>query len=199
MFFDRDGNPISLSEGQYGVRYVSGRHVYLDQNGHEQINIKRILYNNEFVVIASAVLLILISSLVGKKGNGILLVLYIAVILYMTLMYRTEVPSGSYLLPVSSGRQGFSVNEGMINNILLFVPLGAILFQLYRRKPVILIPVFLSIGIELIQYFFRIGFCEWMDVLCNSIGGLLGYTAGYGIEKIKKIKNSHERKNQSKQ
>lgn len=199
MYFDREGNPVSLSEGQYGVRYISGKQVYLDQNGLEQFNIRKILYNNEIAVIFSTVLLILISSLGGKKGNGILLVLYIAVILYMTLMYRTEVPSGSHLLPVSSGRQGFSVNEGMINNILLFVPLGAIPFQLYRRKPVILIPVFLSIGIELIQYFFRIGFCEWMDVLCNSIGGLLGYIAGYGIEKIKKIKNGHERKKQSKQ
>ncbi len=199
MYFDREGNPVSLSEGQYGVRYISGRQVYLDQEGKEQINIRRILYNNELAVIASVLLILLISALVGKKENGILLVLYIAAILYMTLMYRTEVPLNSCPLPLVSGGNGFFISRGMINNIMLFLPLGAILYRLYSGKTVILIPILFSIGIELIQYLFRIGFCEWVDVLCNSIGGLLGYTAGYVIEKIKKIRNGHERTNQSKQ
>ena len=196
MYFDLDGSPVSLSEGQYGVRYINGKQVYLDQNGQEQFNIRKILYNNEVAVIISAALLILISSLVSKKGNGILLVFYIAVILYMTLMFRMEISSGRSPLPALSLGKNFSVNVGMINNILLFVPLGAILFRLYRRRLVILIPVFFSIGIELVQYFFRIGFCEWIDVLCNSIGGMLGYAIEHGIEKIK---NGYERKNQSRQ
>lgn len=58
----------------------------------------------------------------------------------------------------------------IIKNITLFVPLG---FIIGGRKGVV-IGFFLSCGIEVTQYFTRLGYCELDDVLNNTVGTLIG-------------------------
>ena len=65
-------------------------------------------------------------------------------------------------------------------NILLFLPLGFLtpwIARPFRRWPTILALSFCLSGcIELLQYFSESNrVCDWADVICNTLGGLLGY------------------------
>ena len=66
----------------------------------------------------------------------------------------------------------------ILKNIWLFIPLGAILYKLYPHKRILIVLFLLSITIELAQYFTETGFCEFDDVVSNSLGGAIGYGAG---------------------
>lgn len=68
-----------------------------------------------------------------------------------------------------------SVRTEILNNIWLFVPLGAILYRLWPNLRILIIPVALSLCIELIQYCAGIGLAEFDDVISNGLGALMGY------------------------
>ena len=76
------------------------------------------------------------------------------------------------------------IRADILKNIWLFIPLGAILYQIYPKAKVLLIPVVLSIMIEVIQYFAGLGFCELDDVISNGLGGAIGYGMGCQAKKI---------------
>ena len=61
-----------------------------------------------------------------------------------------------------------------INNILVFIPFGA-LFPGKRWKALLLTAVLFSVGIEVIQYAFNLGWCEIDDVICNVLGAAIGF------------------------
>ena len=71
-------------------------------------------------------------------------------------------------------------------NMLLFLPLGLslpfALPQKWKCKALLsaVAGFLLSVGVEAIQYFFRIGDCETDDVLMNTLGMLIG-TSSFGI------------------
>ena len=186
MYFDESGQPVRLSEGQYGIKYEDGRAVYLNKNGTELFNFKLALYNSEWLVILGCIVLILLSIALNKKANVCFLGLYVMVIIYMTLMYRVE--SGSrynFELFQSYRKLFFGIGgKDILNNILLFAPLGTIFYKLYPRKFILLVPFFLSALIEVIQYFTGTGLCELDDILNNCIGGILGYCVGHFGDKI---------------
>ncbi len=71
-------------------------------------------------------------------------------------------------------------------NIFLFVPLG---FLLGDRKG-ILIGFLFSITIELVQFIFRLGFCEMDDVLNNTIGMEVGVLLFMASQKLVAILKS---------
>ncbi len=198
MYFDSKGNPVSLSEGQYGIRYNTDRtQVFLDVSGRVQINIKKLLYNSKIIVVISAVIIIFISAITGRRMNIVLLAAYGFAVIYMTLLYRISVTPDQYSLLLSSYGGFFSGKvdlDGIFNNILLFLPLGAILYRLYPKAIILLIPVLFSSIIEVYQYISRTGFCELIDILSNSTGSILGYAAGKTIARIMDL---HERKNRS--
>ena len=186
-YYHSDGSPAKLTEGQYGIRYLDGKLIYLDQNGQEIINIRRTLYNYPVTILLFVLFAIFASVFAGRKANLIFFFLYLTAVAYMTVLYRTGVDSGFYHILLSYNRNtGIRalLTEGMIYNFLLFVPLGAILYRLKPAKPILLIAVAISVMIELIQYFLRIGLPEVTDVICNSLGGLLGYYAGNGLTKL---------------
>lgn len=62
----------------------------------------------------------------------------------------------------------------ILNNIWLFIPLGAILYRLYPKWRVVLLPIIVSVVIEVAQYILGVGLCELDDVISNGIGGLIG-------------------------
>ena len=180
QYYDLDGNPVSLSEGQFGTKNEEGHTIYLDENGKEMYNIKNMLYNHSRIVILLALSFVIISSLAGKKQNVLFLMFWIVVIVYMTLLFRNNDSEG-YSSLLQYYRRIFFDSEAradIIKNVWLFIPLGAVLFRLYPKAAVLIVPAFISVLIEGIQWFARIGTCELDDVISNSLGGWIGFCMG---------------------
>lgn len=180
-YFDSQGNPFRMPDGQYGVRYENEQTIYLDQNGKEQFHLKRLLYNASSFVILFASGVLLLSCFANKKLNLFLLLVYCIAIGYFTLLHRENIGAQGSGEAFQQFRAFFSskqVRLNILNNIWLFIPLGAILFHLYPKKIVLLIPAALSVLIEGMQLLTGTGYCEADDVICNSLGGCIGYGAG---------------------
>ena len=187
QYYDVRGNPFALSEGQYGFRNENGQIVYLNQDGSEKLNIRNLLYNQSWLVLVLAASAILLSVLVSKNWNVVLLVLYVIVIAYLTIMFRENGNTRVNIQPLESYKRIITDSEtraDILKNIWLFIPLGTILYRLCSHKPICLVPIFLSVLIEAIQYFTGIGFCEFDDVISNTFGGCIRYTIGNWLVKI---------------
>ncbi|MCR5565560.1 MAG: VanZ family protein [Clostridiales bacterium] len=190
LYFDINGNPFRMSEGQYGTKDENGLTVYLNADGSERFNVKNYVYNHPGFVVIIAIMLIVLSTAAGRKLNWTLLILYISAIVYFTLMYREKSGAASGTLRSFSVFTSAEARAGFFQNIWLFVPLGAILFRLWPRKIILLAPVLLSIIIEATQYFSGTGFCELSDVAGNGLGGAIGYGTGFFTESIRRQLNS---------
>ena len=179
LYFDMNGNPYQMPDGQYGVKVDNGHNIYLDKNGEAQFNIKTFYNNRPPFVILSATAVMLFSVLSGKRVNTVLLFLYCAVILYFTLMYRENGFNKVNFVFFSGFKQFFTNDEtrsNIVKNTWLFIPLGAILFSIYPQRKTILFPLLFSIVIEIIQYITNTGWCDIDDVICNWIGGVIGFS-----------------------
>lgn len=179
LYYDINGNPFRMSEGQYGNKNKNGQTVYLNADGTEQFNVKNFLHNrSEFVIVIASVIVVL-SAFTDRRMNWLLLIIYVGVILYFTLMFRETGQSKFGLL--HSYRAFFrnaEVRASIIKNIWLFIPLGAILYRLFPRITILYVPILLSVAIEAVQYLTGTGFCELDDVISNSLGGVIGYGMG---------------------
>lgn len=194
-YFDEYNNPAKLSEGQYGIHNINGKTIFLNQYGFEIFNIKRSLYNNFVLVVAICLAIVIITCIVGEKTNVILLFLYLLGIFYMTLLFRECSGQRVQLNPFWSYKRFFvdyEIRIDILRNILLFVPLGAIIYKLFNHPRILLIPVLLSVTIELIQYVTGIGLCEIDDVISNSLGGVIGY--GIGVQLMPVVAQMKEKK-----
>ena len=181
QYYDIDGNPVKLSEGQYGFRIEDGVKTYIDSDGNEIFNLRYYLYSHQSSVIIICVFVAIGATLFGKRVNIFLLFFYTMFIFYMTLLYRNIGYINYNLKPFWSYLQFIDNKElrwEIINNILLFIPLGTILSRITIPKRVILFIIALSFFIELIQLFTRIGLCEIDDLISNSVGGLIGLILG---------------------
>ena len=181
-YYDEKGDPVALAFGQYGTKRVNGNLILIDRKGREMFALRNRLYGNLISVIVVALLIAALSLCLGKKGNILLLVLFLSCIVYMTLLYREEVTQKvnlelfwSYKLFFSS----FSMRQEIMNNIWLFFPLGTILFRLSQRRRVVVIAILISVEIELLQYVTGLGMLEFDDMFNNALGGLLGMWLGY--------------------
>ena len=104
--------------------------------------------------------------------------MYVLFILYMTVMYRYSGKPVVKLQLFWSYRQFFSdrgLRYEILNNILLFMPMGAVLYRLYPKKRILIIAVVLSCLIETWQYISGLGYVELDDVLSNGGGALIGF------------------------
>lgn len=177
-YFDIAGNPFSLSEGQYGIKIENGRTTYLNENGVEYFNLKTLLYNQSWLVVFFGMAFVLLSVFLEKRLNLLILFMYLIVITYMTLMFR-ESGRGKVRFELFYSYRDIFTNSGtradIFKNIWLFIPLGAILYRLYPKKIVLLVPAAISILIEVIQYITGTGICEFDDVISNGLGGIIGY------------------------
>ena len=119
-----------------------------------------------------------------RPGNLVLLLVSAAVILYATLFSRAE-GGGLILTPfaaLAAARVQPELYREMLMNVFLFFPLGLTLSNAlprrwnYRRRigVTVLAGCLLSAGIECAQYRFALGLAETDDVLCNTLGALLG-------------------------
>lgn len=185
-YYDLEGGPFSLSEGQYGFSVDNGQKNYLNQNGEEAFNLKNLLYNHSWVAIIAALIIIAISSRTGKRWNTLFLILYVCAICYLTLLFRegNVLSSPKFFWYYRKLFTDSEARADIIKNIWLFIPFGAILFQLYPSKRVIIIPVVFSIIIEGAQFFTGMGICELDDVISNGLGGMIGFCAARTIKMI---------------
>lgn len=193
MYYDIEGNPVALSEGQYGYRIEDGGKIYIDSEGNAVFNLRNYLYSHQRSVIIICVIVVLLATFLGKKINVFLLFFYILFIFYMTLLYRNVGVIHYNFKPLWSYLQFLDNKElrwEIINNILLFIPLGTIFSQILLPRRVLLFTIILSFFIELIQLFTGIGLCEIDDLISNSVGGLIGLVLGIFINNVKDEKYS---------
>ncbi|MFH0411913.1 VanZ family protein [Corynebacterium sp. L4756] len=62
-----------------------------------------------------------------------------------------------------------------IGNVLLFMPFGAAIFARTRSfVTAVLLSLFASVGIEITQYVFALGYSDIDDVFFNTLGGVAG-------------------------
>ena len=121
--------------------------------------------------------LVFLSGIMEREGNRKLLTLYAAGLLYITILSRPAAPRRAVLTLFWSYRHFCSdlyFRREIINNICLFIPLGAMLCRLFPLKYAFFLPTVISAGIELLQYISGRGFGELDDILSNTIGGLIG-------------------------
>lgn len=195
QYYDIMGNPYALSEGQYGIKRDRQLRVwFLNANGDIQFNVRKLLYNNSLFVILFASFIVILSMLVDKRLNIILLVVYMVCVGYITLMFREGSNAGINLEPLWSYRQAIkdrNVLADILRNIWMFIPLGAILYNMCPRKRILVLSVLISISIETIQYFTGTGLCEFDDVVSNSLGAGWGYGINLLLQpSMKKIKQA---------
>ena len=194
LYYDINGNPFRMSEGQYGTKFKNGQTVYLNADGTEQFSIKYFLYDDSRLVIVIAITLVVISVFLRSRLNWLMLIIYIGVIVYFTLMHRET--SRSAISVLRSYNRFFTSAElraSIIKNIWLFVPLGAILFRICPQKGILIIPFFLSLMIETTQYFEGTGLCEVDDIVSNGFGSVIGYGMGNIMQMIRSKKPSRNR------
>ena len=176
-YFNAEGAPVALGKGQYGVGYVNGQGVSLDEDGEPVFRLDTFLHAHPMIVLAAGVILSIVAALLKKSGRLAFLLVYLLFIAVMTVMYRESGASRIQLNLFWSYRQFLSSNllrQEILNNIWLFVPLGAALYRPAHRFGW-LWAIALSILIETVQYLAGIGLCEIDDVISNGLGAMIGF------------------------
>ncbi|MFF2877771.1 VanZ family protein [Gottfriedia sp. NPDC057991] len=115
---------------------------------------------------------------------------YLLLIFSLVFIFRfTFFPVASLGIGVSKGglnliplikmfNEFSSVKQFIVNtlgNILLFVPFGVILTSIKRSKIIIIIGLFLSVSIEVVQLMMSYRTSDIDDVILNTIGTYIGY------------------------
>lgn len=117
-----------------------------------------------------------------KVIRWILFFSYCFFILWITLFSRT--PNGkhimelglfwSYRLLLSGAPNGKKEVIQNMQNILFFIPFGT-LIPSKKWKNVLIAAFSLSLSIEVLQYICCLGWAEIDDVLCNTLGAMIGF------------------------
>jgi glycopeptide antibiotics resistance protein len=96
-------------------------------------------------------------------------------------------------------RGSFTIEEWTTNlfgNILAFVPLGfflPVLSKHYRKLfKILLSSAFLSLTVELLQLYYRVGIFDIDDLILNTFGGILGYISFIVVYKIFKLRRQKD-------
>ena len=131
--------------------------------------------------------------LIGLFGNekGLRYALRLILVVYCILLYssmvvfRETTTRTCHMIPFRSlltvATSELSISSDYIMNIVVFVPIGFLLF--YQKSSKLkeidllvfsIICMFFSISIELSQYMLRRGTSEIDDVITNTMGGILG-------------------------
>lgn len=200
-YYDTKGLPKRLNGGQYGARlvYENGKHVKtvpIDLNGRDVFILDEYLKKQPLLVSCAAVVLLALAFLLPRRGKKALLAAYVLFVFYMTLLGRESGAQKSNMQLFWSYRQLFvnrNITLSVLENIVLFIPLGTLLCLIWPHPASVLPAVVLTVFIESAQYFFRLGLCELDDVFGNTLGALVGWafaafvlTMGQRIRKKRK-------------
>ena len=177
MYFDANGNPKALSKGQYGIKRSGKVNLLLDRNGNVMLCVDNLLNGFPCMVVVFGCVVCLLMIVLPKSLSVVLTIVYVAFILYETLMFRESGDARMNFVLFSYARKFLkeqSVRVGVINNIWLFIPLGTGLYRWFQKKWVLLIPFVMSVAIETTQYITGLGIAEFDDVFGNTMGGWIG-------------------------
>lgn len=184
QYFDTDGNPKALSKGQYGIKRSGKANILLDRNGNVMPCVDNLLNGFPCMVVVLGCVVCLLMFALPKSLSVVLTIVYVAFILYETLMFRESGEARmNFVLFSYAGKflKEQSVRVGVINNIWLFIPLGTGLYRWFQKKWVLLIPFVMSVAIETTQYITGLGIAEFDDVFGNTMGGWIGILVAYII------------------
>ena len=177
MYFDANGNPKALSKGQYGIKRSGKVNLLLDRNGNVMLCVDNLLNGFPCMVVVFGCVVCLLMIVLPKSLSVVLTIVYVAFILYETLMFRESGDARTnFVLFSYAGKflKEQSVRVGVINNIWLFIPLGTGLYRWFQKKRVLVIPFVMSVAIETTQYITGLGIAEFDDVFGNTMGGWIG-------------------------
>lgn len=184
QYFDTDGNPKALSKGQYGIKRSGKVNLLLERNGNIMLCVDNLLNGFPCMVVVIGCVVCLLMIVLPKSLSVVLTTVYIAFILYETLMFRESGDARmNFVLFSYAGKflKEQSVRVGDINNIWLLIPLGTGLYRWFQKKWVLLIPFVMSVAIETTQYITGLGIAEFDDVFGNTMGGWIGILVAYII------------------
>lgn len=121
---------------------------------------------------------------IWRNINRILILPALFVIVYVTILKRQEGTTLEVvLMPFHSfveAKENEEIYRSMLMNLFLFVPFGMTLVCSLPAKIKhcvvisVIVSMLLSISIESVQYFFQMGRVETDDVICNTLGGIIG-------------------------
>ena len=171
---DENGNPKALSKGQYGIKRSGDVNLLLDKNGNIMLCVDNLLNGFPCMVVVFGCVVCLLMIVLPKSLSVVLTIVYVAFILYETLMFRESGNARmNFVLFSYAGKflKEQSVRVGAINNIWLFIPLGTGLYRWFQKKWVLVIPFVMSVAIEITQYVTGLGIAEFDDVFGNTMGG----------------------------
>lgn len=184
MYLDAKGNPKALSKGQYGIKRSGKVSLLLDRNGNVMLCVDNLLNGFPCMVVVFGCVVCLLMIVLPKNLSVVLTIVYVAFVLYETLMFRESGDARTNLVLfsyVGKFLKEQSVRVGVINNIWLFIPLGTGLYRWFQKKWVLLIPFVMSVAIETTQYITGLGIAEFDDVFGNTMGGWIGVLVAYII------------------
>ena len=184
MYLDAKGNPKALSKGQYGIKRSGKVSLLLDRNGNVMLCVDNLLNDFPSMVVVFGCVVCLLMIVLPKSLSVVLTIVYVAFILYETLMFRESGDARTnFVLFSNAGKflKEQSVRVGVINNIWLFIPLGTGLYTWFQKKWVLLIPFVMAAAIEATQYITGLGIAEFDDVFGNTMGGWIGVLVAYII------------------
>lgn len=110
---------------------------------------------------------------------------YIILLVMVTIGCRVRLEDSYYILEV--GWRG-NIPHEYFENIILFIPFGIIISVVGRQYSFLKRCVSIigcSLLIEVIQYLFKLGYFETMDLINNFIGGMIGF----GLARLSSLEN----------
>lgn len=119
----------------------------------------------------------------GQAVAGLALYEFLGIVFASTVFTRTPGNRAYKLLPFWSWReiffhQDWNLLQENVLNIILFVPIGILLFPLFRKitwKSALIIGLAISALIEASQLILCRGLFEWDDMIHNTLGCVLGH------------------------
>ena len=112
---------------------------------------------------------------------GIYIILIIWIILFKMQFNMSFLPyiRSINLIPFSASvitNGQINISE-IINNLIIFIPVGAYIQMLWKDKKIykkILIPFTISLILEILQFVLHVGATDITDILMNTLGGFIG-------------------------
>ena len=136
------------------------------------------------IIVGSAIAFIKKGRNKGLRISARLFLLFYVVVLYCsTVFFRTNMyaTTRNWNHPLwhykHLGQGKLLLFPEVIMNVVVFVPIGFALGLAFRKLKgwqVVLVGMGISVGIELLQWFFRKGFADVDDVIHNVLGCALG-------------------------
>ena len=160
MYFDEDGNPRALSKGQYGIKRSGKVSLLLNRNGNVMLCVDNLLNGFPCMVVVFGCVVCLLMIVLPKSLSVVLTIVYVAFILYETLMFRESGDARTnFVLFSYAGKflKEQSVRVHVVNNIWLFIPLGTGLYRWFQKRWMLIVPIVMSVAIETTQYITGLG------------------------------------------